>query len=86
MRRPKVCFQVDEKAFRAARDRPEAQETLDRLGQLIVGSFVKTLSSEDIALLVPWLKTREGKEAFRQSWPKIVDAYFHALCNPNRKT
>jgi len=28
----------------------------------------------------------EGKKTLRELWPKIVDGYFHALCNPKRKT
>ena len=61
--------------------RPEAKEALNRLGNLIVESFVNTLSAEDAALIGASLKTKKGKEAFRENWPKIVDAYFHALCN-----
>ena len=34
--------------------------------------------------LSAWSKTRKGKEAFRESWPKMMDAYFQALSNPGR--
>jgi hypothetical protein len=84
MRIPKVTLRVDEKSYRAARDRLEAEEALDQLGRLIVRSFVDAVPAEDLALLGPWLKTKAGNKAFRQSWPIIVDAYFQALCNPKR--
>ena len=63
-------------------DRPEAKEALNRLGMLIVESFVSALPAEDAAWIGASLKTKEGQEAFRENWPKIVDAYFRALCNP----
>jgi hypothetical protein len=68
-------------------DRPAEErrtDALNLLGQLVVESFVEGLSKDDAAALSVWFKTREGKNAFRESWPKIVDAYFHALCNPKR--
>ena len=54
------------------------------MGSIRGNSAVKTLSAEDAALMGPWLDTEEGQAAFREMWPKIVDAYFHALCNPKR--
>ena len=84
MRRPKVSLEIDEKALRAAMARPEAKDALNGFGKLIVERFVNTFSAEDAALIGPRLKTKEGREAFRESWPKIVDACFKALCNPKR--
>jgi len=71
------------------RDR-EAEErranALSGFVSLIVESFVGTLSSEDAALLGRSLDTKEGNKALREIWPKIVDAYFHALCNPKQRS
>jgi hypothetical protein len=79
-----VRLVLDEESFRSARERPEAKEALNRLAGHIAEVFVKSLPDEDAALLMLWFDTAEGKEALRESWPKIVDAYFHALCNPKR--
>lgn len=84
MGRSKVTLKVDEKSFRVARDRPEAKEALNQLGRLIIDSFINALSAEDAAWISASLKTKKGREAFRENWPKIVDAYFHSLCNPKR--
>lgn len=63
-----------------------AEARFERLSQLIVGTFLNALSAEEAAGLSPWwLETPEGAEAFRESWPKIVDAYFAAVCNPKPK-
>lgn len=56
-----------------------------RLGTLILESFADTLAAEDAAVLIPWFDTPEGKETFREMWPKIVDAYFNVLCNPKAR-
>lgn len=60
------------------------KDAMSRLVQMIVESFVEGLSKDDAATFSVWFKTSEGKKALRESWPKIVDAYFHALCNPKR--
>lgn len=87
MSRKQVRLVIDEESFRAARERPEAKQALSRLAGHIAEVFVDSLPAEDAAILIPWLvDTAEGKEALRESWPKIVDAYFHALCNPKRQT
>jgi hypothetical protein len=62
--------------------RPEAKDALNQLSQLIGASFIKSLSAKVASLVCATLNTKEGKEAFRENWPKIVGAYFHALCNP----
>jgi hypothetical protein len=67
--------------FQAEERRSEA---INGLIQLIVESFIQSLSTDDAAALSAWSKTRKGKKAFRESWPRIVDAYFNALCNPKR--
>lgn len=59
-------------------------EVINGLIKLIVESFVQSLSADDAAALGTWSKTKEGKKELRESWPSIVDAYFHALCNPKR--
>jgi hypothetical protein len=79
-----VHLVIDEESFRSARERPEAKEALNRLAGHIAEVFIKGLPDEDAALLMLWFDTAEGKEALRETWPKIVDAYFHALCNPKR--
>lgn len=60
------------------------KDALDGLIQLIVDSFVRSLTAEDAAALAASSGTKQGKKALREAWPKIVDAYFHALCNPKR--
>jgi hypothetical protein len=76
---------IDEESFRAARERPEAKEALNRMAGHIAEMFVNSLSAEDAAVIVPWLTgTAEGKKTLQETWPKIVDAYFSALCNPKR--
>jgi hypothetical protein len=75
---------LDEESFRSARGWPEAKEELNRLAGHIAEVFVKGLPDEDAALLMLWFDTAEGKEAVRETWPKIVDAYFRALRNPKR--
>ena len=52
--------------------------------KLIVESFVRSLSRDDAVAFSASFKTRKGKKALRESWPKIVDAYFYALCSPKR--
>jgi hypothetical protein len=84
MRKPPTRLVLDEESFRAARDRPEAKQALDSLARLIVESFVKTIPPDVAAALNARLKTKEGKKEFAESWPIIVDAYFHAPCNPKR--
>jgi hypothetical protein len=59
-------------------------KAINGLINLIVESFVRSLSIDDAAALSAWIKTREGKRALRESWPNIVEAYFHLLCNPKR--
>jgi hypothetical protein len=54
------------------------------LGQHIAECFVNALSQDDTAEFGRWLKTKEGKEGFRELWPKIVYGYFLAPCNPTR--
>lgn len=81
-----VRLVIDEESFRAARERPEAKEALNRWAGHIAEVFVNNLPAEDAAVLVPWFDTPEGREALRELWPKIVDAYFHALRNPKRQT
>lgn len=83
-RKPPTRLVLDEESFRKARERPEAREALDSFARLIVESFVKTIPPEAAAALVARLKTKEGKKEFAEAWPIIVDAYFHALCNPKR--
>lgn len=60
------------------------KDALDGLIQLIVESFVRSLTAEDAAALAASSRTKAGKKALREAWPGIVDAYFHALCNPKR--
>jgi hypothetical protein len=81
-RRPKVDLVVDDASFRAALNRPEAKEPLDRLIGLIVDAFIETLPDD----LLPWLQTAEGQKALGESWPQVVDGYFKGLCkDPPRK-
>lgn len=75
---------VDEESFLTARNRPEVGEALDQFARLIVRIFVDILTAGDVVKLGPWFKTREGKKAFREARPGIVDAYFQALFNPKR--
>ncbi len=84
MKKSPTRLVIDEESFRRARERAEAKEALNGLAELIAESFVTSLPDDDTAL-GPWLKTAEGKKAFPELWAKIVDAYFHALCNPNKK-
>ncbi len=81
-----VRLVIDEGSFRAARERPKAKEALNRWTGHIAEVFVNSLPAEEAAVLVPWFDTPEGREALRELWPKIVDAYFHALCDPKRQT
>jgi hypothetical protein len=59
-------------------------DALNGLIQIIIESFVKSFPAEDAAALAAWSKTKEGRKSLREFWPKIVDVYFHALCNPKR--
>ena len=81
-----VRLVIDEESFRAARERPEAKEALNRWAGHIAEVFVNSLPAEEAQVLIPWFGTPEGKKTLCELWPKIVDAYFHALCNPKRKT
>lgn len=81
-----VRLVVDEESFRAARERPEAKEALNRWAGHIAGMFVNSLPAEEAEVLIPWFDAPEGREALHELWPKIVDAYFHALCDPKRQT
>jgi hypothetical protein len=76
---------INEESFRAARERPEAKETLNRWAGHIAEMFVNSLPAEEAEVLIPWFDTPEGREALHELWPKIVDAYFRALCNPKRQ-
>jgi hypothetical protein len=76
-----------QRTLHMARNREAEQrhsDAMNRMVQHIVESFVNTLSPDNAAALGAWSKTKEGKNAFRESWPKMVDAYFHALSNPRR--
>ena len=85
MRKQPVQLIIDEESFRAARERPEAKEALNRMVGHIAEMFVDSLSKEDAAVIVLWLTgTAEGKKTLQETWPRIVDAYFYALCNPKR--
>lgn len=77
-------MQIDEPSFRAATDRPEGKEALNRFGELIVSAFMKSLSPEDASRIRASLDTEAGRAAFRENWPRIVDAYFQALRAPKR--
>jgi hypothetical protein len=46
---------------------------------LIAESFLGSLPAEVAAKLGAWLRTPAGKEAFRSSWPNIIEGYFEAL-------
>jgi hypothetical protein len=81
-----VRLVIDEVSFRLARERPEAKEALNRWAGHIADVFVNSLPAEEAQVLIPWFGTPEGEKTLRELWPKIVDAYFHALCNPKRKT
>lgn len=70
-----------EDAIRERLQTPEGKEAMNRLAGLIAKAFVETSPPE----LLATLETREGREAFKNAWPEIVDAYFHALRNPKRK-
>ena len=61
-------------------------DALNRLIDLIVESFVESLSPDDATVLSAWFGTQEGKKALHESWAKMVDANFRALCNPKRST
>jgi hypothetical protein len=60
------------------------KDALDALIQLVVESFVRSLNAKDAAALGASLGTKQGKKSLHEAWPLIVDAYFHALCNPKR--
>jgi hypothetical protein len=81
-----VRLVIDEESFCAARERPEAKEALNRWAGHIADVFVNSLPAEDAAVLIPWFDAPVGRGALHQLWPKIVGAYFHALCNPKRQT
>jgi hypothetical protein len=85
MKKPSTRIVIDEESFRVARERPKAKQALDSIAKLIVESFVKTLPADMVEGLEQRLKTKEGKKEFAESWPIIVDAYFHALCNPKKR-
>jgi hypothetical protein len=69
-----------EDAIRARIRTPEGTEAMNRLVGLIVEAAVKTFPPD----LLATLGTPEGRKAFEDAWPQIVDAYFHALRNPKR--
>ena len=85
MRKQATPIVVDKESHQAARERPEAKQAPDSLAKLIVESFVRTLPQDMAAALARRLKTKEGKKEFAESWPIIVDAYFHALCHPKKR-
>jgi hypothetical protein len=85
MKKQPTRFVIDLASRQAARERPEAKQALDALAKLIVESFVKTIPEGIVAGLSRRLKTKEGKKEFAESWPIIVEAYFHALCNPKKR-
>ena len=85
MVRRQVRLVIDEESFREARERPEAKEALNRWAGHIAEIFVNSLPAEEAQVLIPWFATPEGKKTLRELWPKIVDAYFHTLCNPSAR-
>jgi len=85
MRKPPVQLVVDEESFRRARERPAAKEALKRLAGDIAESFIETIPQEKRPIFHEYFKTREGNKLLVELWPKIVDAYFKALCEPARK-
>jgi hypothetical protein len=85
MKKPPTRIMIDEASRQATRERPEAKQALDSLAKLIVESFVKSIPQDMTAGLARRLKTKAGKKEFAESWPIIVEAYFHALCNPKKR-
>ena len=56
-----------------------AEESLDEFARLVANSLVETLPTELRSQIIAWLKTAEGAAAFRECWPKVVDAYFSTV-------
>jgi len=52
---------------------------LGPLIDLIAESFLGSLPADVAPKLGAWLRTPAGKEAFRSSWPNIIEGYFEAL-------
>ena len=85
MRKPPRQLVIDEDSFRRARERPEAKEAVKRLAGHIVESFIETIPPQERPIFHEYFKTQDGNELFVELWPKIVDAYFRAICAPAHK-
>jgi hypothetical protein len=86
--REKYPDSLYERTFHQERDLEAERvrgDALDRLAQLVMEAFTRNLSGDDAAAFSAWMGTKEGKKGFRELWPKMVDAYFHALCNPQKR-
>jgi hypothetical protein len=70
-----------EEALRARLQSPEGQDALTQFAALIARRVVETFPPE----LLDTLETAEGRKAFEEAWPSIVDAYFQSLCAPRPK-
>jgi hypothetical protein len=64
---------------RAARLELMQARALGPLIDLIAESFLGSLPADVAAKLCAWLRTPAGREAFRSSWPNIIEGYFEAL-------
>jgi hypothetical protein len=69
---------IEEATYRADQQSPGWDEDIDAFARMIARSFVESLPEGMAAELGPWLRTAEGAEAVRSSWPRIVDAYLSA--------
>jgi hypothetical protein len=61
-----------EEALRARLQSPEGQHALTQFAALLAKRVVETFPPE----LLDTLETAEGRKAFEEAWPSIVDAYF----------
>jgi hypothetical protein len=68
-------------ALRTWLDSDEGQRRLDEFARLIAEWAAKAMPTE----LLRALGTREDLETLKELWPKIVDAYFKAICASPRK-
>jgi hypothetical protein len=64
---------------RAAKLELMQASALEPLIGLIAESLLGSLPADVAAKLGAWLRTPAGKEAFRSSWPNIIEGYFEAL-------
>ena len=69
---------IEAASLRAGRERPERlhrQHGIEELARAIAETLMAHVPDDVEGELDAWLRTREGAQALRESWPRAIEAY-----------